>query len=333
MATVVALALTGCGSGTSVGSAVARVGSVEITSADLSHWVSLFAPEHYVPDPPAFKECAARQERLEPGSLKPVLVEECKQRYAALRRQALEYLIFSHWLVQEAEAEGLRTPDQEVSRRKDEGRPLPFQGGTSADRDFAARAELAALNIAMRLRAGEPAVTSAAVSAYYHRHIAHFTSHELRYVDFLEHIPTVAEARKLRAEVLSGKRKMASSAVHEVVYERHTVEPLPGQAALARAIFAAKAHVLSEVLPFDRQFSFFEITRIAPSVVTPLSRVRNAITAKLVNQQRAETDARFVAAWSARWIARTDCKPGYVVQRCRQFAGRRATEDPFEVRQ
>lgn len=37
------------------------------------------------------------------------------------------------------------------------------------------------------------------------------------------------------------------------------------------------------------------------------------------SQAQQQAFARFVTAWRAKWRARTDCRTGYVVQKCRQF--------------
>jgi hypothetical protein len=43
--------------------------------------------------------------------------------------------------------------------------------------------------------------------------------------------------------------------------------------------------------------------------------------------------AAFVSAWRAKWRPRTDCRPGYIVETCRQFkpAPGEPPEDPYSL--
>jgi hypothetical protein len=192
-------------------------------------------------------------------------------------------------------------------------------------RDYEALKQRAlAFLISSRWRIGERAeahmhveetVTQAEVASYYRRHISRYVRPAVRYADVLEHIPTAAAASRLRQEFATGRKSLASPVVHHVLYTRRVPNAIPGQAAFAKAIFAAKLHVLSGVVPFDRLYAFFEVTRVAPAVARPLKQVQGSIKAAIAAQARMRSAE---ARWE-KWIARTDCRPGYVVEQCRQY--------------
>jgi hypothetical protein len=324
--------LGGCaGGGGTPERVAARVGGTPIAPATVTHWMSVMAIEHLVPDPPSFSGCIAHEEQLALQSSKEALKEECLHEYDELRQRALALLISAQWLIGEAAEEGLSSTGREVARRQREGAVPPVLrngGATAADARLAAQAELASTKIRQRLTSGEPRVSRAQIANYYRRHIALYEHPELRDIYIVEHIPSAAQASRLRGEVAAGRRQLANVSLHEGVREQHPGETVPGRRALARAIFAARPHVLSSVLLFDRLPAFFEVTHITPAHVQPLAQVQHSIETLLAGEQQRATLARFVAAWRARWTSRTDCSPGYVVQKCRQYKGPMAPEAP-----
>src|SRR5450755_4246531 len=83
---------------------VARVGAAPITTTTLDHWISVLAGG--------------------PGSSRPASSELRARR----REQALQLLISSHWLIEEASARGLAASQQEVSARVDARRRSSVPG-------------------------------------------------------------------------------------------------------------------------------------------------------------------------------------------------------------
>jgi hypothetical protein len=74
----------------------------------------------------------------------------------------------------------------------------------------------------------------------------------------------------------------------------------------------------------------FVIRRIEPEKLRPLSEVRGAIERKLLVPARRRAKEELVQAYRARWIGRTSCRAGYVVEKCRQYSGPRPPErEPF----
>jgi foldase protein PrsA len=328
-------ALLGCGrAGSDPTRAVARVGGAAITSATLGHWMSIMAGEHTVPDPPSYQACIAHREAIEPGSIKATLEEECRHHYEELKQRALAFLISSQWLIGEAAEQRLQASGGEVTRRLQSGtKPAILQnGGASvADERLAVDAERASAAIRRALGRREPGITQAQIADYYHHHLATYEHPEERDIYIVEHVPSAAEAARTRREVSSGMRDIRNIGLHELVRERHPAEAVPGKIALANAIFAARPHVLSGLLMFDREYAFFEVVHVAPAFVQPLVQVQAAIKTRLVGELQRRMLSQFVSAWRRKWIARTACRPGYVVQKCRQYTGPRVTEDPLAL--
>jgi foldase protein PrsA len=328
-----AVVLAGCGGGGS-GRVAVRVAGSPITAATVAHWMSVLATEHHVPDPPSYAGCVHRQEALALQSVKAGLKEECRRQYGELRQRALDFLIAAHWLTGEAAAQGLHAGGREAAQRLQGGpKPSILQSGgtTAADERLAVEAELASAKIRQALVGRLPRSTHTQIAGYYHAHIARYKHPEVRDTYIVEHLSSMAQAARLRREVASGTRDIRNLGLREMVDEPHPVNAVPGKAALARAIFAARPHTVSSLLLFDREPAFFEVMHVTPGYVQPLAQVERSIEGQLAGELQRRTLSQFVGEWRRRWIARTDCKPGYVVQKCRQYRGPRTAEDSLAL--
>jgi len=290
--------IVGCGSSERV---VARVGQHTITSADLSGAISALAPEHVAPEPPRYAACVSRRESFAVQSVHAVLRQECRSEYEQLKQRALGQLIAGQWLLGEARDRGLN----------------------------ATNAASASAKIRQMLARRVSAITDSQVSAYYQTHRQQFLIPEERYFD-IHHFSTAAAARKAKAAVEAGGG-WAKPGLHESLERPRRVKDDQIVSSVKNAIYAAKLHVLTGPIAVHPYHSLFEITRIVPLRYKPLAAVRGAIERKLTADRQRQILARFVQAWRSKWVARTDCQPGYVVQKCRQYAGRRVAEDPLSL--
>jgi foldase protein PrsA len=301
---LLAASLIGCGGG-GRDRAVVRVGSDKITEATFEHWMSVMAPEHAVPDPPSYKKCIAHIAAQAPQSIAGALEEECRQRYQILRQRVLSFLISSRWLIEEASERGLK-----VSAAK-----------------LDAEAQLSSARIRQALKGGEPRITQAQIVAYYQRNLERFGRRERRYIDIVERLASKAAASRALGEVVH-RGTLSRIAIHEVFDKTNLDQAVPAKRAILRAIFTARPHSLIGPLPLNEKWCFFEVTRVIPAAVKPLAQVQGAVEQRLAGERRRRTLAQFISAWRRKWIARTDCSPGYVVQKCRQYSGARTPEDP-----
>jgi len=309
----------GCGGGAHDSIAV-RVGPAVVTSATVEHWMSAMAGGRVPSDP---------------------------SRRQALRRQALDFLISSEWLLGEATADGIELPSREVERQFEQKRRTSFPGGAAelheflmatgqniSDIMFEAKAELASAKIRQLLARGEPAITQAQVASYFDRHRQGFLIPERRELEIIA-LKSAADAQTLRREVATGK-SFAGIAEHQSIeLSPEAYNASRGKdAVLARAIHFAPPHVLVGPVRF-RGFDYymFEVLRITPARQQTLAQVQSSIRRQLAGEQQRRTLAAFIRTWRRRWTARTDCHAGYVVPKCRQYKPPSATppEDPYSL--
>lgn len=304
VAALLAGGLIACGGG-GHDRVIVRVGPSKITEATFTHWMSVMAPEHIVPDAPRYKKCIARIEAQAPQSIASALEEECRQQYQTLRQRVLGFLISAQWLIGEAAERDLKVPAAKLG----------------------AQAELASARIRQALKSAEPPITEAQSVAYYRRNLERFGRSERRYIDIVERLPNEAAARRALGNVVR-RGNLSKIAIHEVFDKSSIAEAVPAKKAILKAIFAAKPLSLIGPLPLNELWCFFQVTRVIPGVVKPLVQVHETVERQLAGEQQRRTLTRFIGAWRKKWIARTNCSPGYVVQKCRQYRGAKAPEDP-----
>jgi len=316
--TIAAIAFAGC-SGSTDDSVVARVGAAAISKATVERWASALAGGRTPSD---------------------------SSRRSALRAQALDLLIPSQWLLNEAAEDGIRLPPEELQRQLQQKQRTSFPGGAVELREFLeatgqstsnvtfeAEAELASAKIRQMLAGREPAITEAQVASYYNRHKENFLIPEHRTLNIVAFLPKV-KAEAFKRNVEAGRRRFTSLAA------RQTVELTPRayalsrgrDANLARAIHFACPNVLSGPVTVYRigykDYYLFEVKRIVPAKQRTLAQVQGSIRQQLTAERQRRTLTAFIRAWRQKWIARTNCSPGYVVQKCRQYRGPRTPEDP-----
>jgi len=309
---------TACGGGVSE-HAVVRVGGIAITKGTVDHWMSVMAGGRVVAD-------------------------SSQQRYLSLRRQALDFLISSEWLLGEAASEGLKMSDQKIEQRFNEKRNASFPGGegefheflkttgqTVSDIMFEAKAELASSGIRQAVASKEAKVTQAQIAEYYSQHKQHFAVQEERELE-ITNTKSETQANKLKREVESGRSFADMSG--RVTLERPRAGEVGEKYALVRAVFSTKLNVL--VGPIKRRVDYylFEVKRIIPGREQTLAEVQDSIEKQLATEKQRRTLGKLTKALKAKWTARTDCHPGYVVQKCKQYKAPSTTspEDLFTLK-
>jgi foldase protein PrsA len=335
-----ACALVACGGSGARERVVARVGHSAITAAAFTHWMQAMAPQHVAPDPPHYAACIARQKALEPQSTEAALLETCRQQYQTLKQQVLGFLISSRWLIGEAADQGIGTSEPEVKRRlAEKQRSLAASDAefkqslnaidhTIADLELEIRVEVASQKIRQKLIGEEPKVTPGEVAAYYRRNIQRFHVPERRYFDIAENFHSAALARKQMREVAAGKYL---ESLHESLPRKPFTDYNGEKRTIYEAIFKARPRVVTGPIRLNRLYFLIRVTRVAPAYVQPLAQVQGAIGKKLSAARQRRTLAAFIAAWRRKWIARTDCDAGYVVQKCRQYAASKTPEEPLAL--
>jgi parvulin-like peptidyl-prolyl isomerase len=308
--------MIGCGSGSS-GPVVVRVGEASIGAPIVSHWAHAFA---------LGKEVG--------GAV--------GESHDTARERALDFLISASWLIGEASDRGVRVPDAMVERRLQERvesvlngesefkEELASLGQTTADVKLEIEAEMAAAMLrAMVSRQVQP-VTQADVSDYYAHDRGQFRVAALRSTDLIEAIPTRAAAIALGRRIGAGRR-FAGMALHEqVAMETPREATRRGNAELVDTIFAAVPGRVAGPVRFRNGWALVVVRRVVPGSVKPLAAVKEQIAAQLTRNRRRAALLSFIKAYRSKWVAKTDCIPGFVVQKCSRYHGPVASEgDPL----
>jgi hypothetical protein len=274
--------------------------------------------------PPIFADCVAqlKEEPITPEGSdgdSAQLRSECSARYEAARRQALEEVIAATWTL-EAARETAVDPGQAKPIERLLGRDRIDPGLLSA-----ATSDAVAIRQAI-LRDLRP-VSAADVAKYYAQHRDTYTTiPELRDVQ-LARTQTQARGNLVREELEGGKtfaEVVKEKGVREADFSSNglVLELRPteyGEPNLNHAMFGAQPNEL--LGPIDTVYGYFK----------PLSAVAGAIREELARRDEAQAIARFVAAWHAKWTARTSCAGGLVVRGCQGFDAASSTDLPVAL--
>jgi foldase protein PrsA len=94
---------------------------------------------------------------------------------------------------------------------------------------------------------------------------------------------------------------------------------------LDAALFAAKTKVLSGPVKTPFGYYVYEVLGTKAATQEPLSKVETAIKQQLIASQQQTALSKFVKDFKKKWIAKTDCRSGYVVADCKQYKAPKTT--------
>jgi parvulin-like peptidyl-prolyl isomerase len=335
---------------------VARVAGQPITKATFArrfaHYVRFEHLAGAVPVPPEFTACIAHAEATYvPATVgaKPSrekLKSECRQQYETLVGDALNPLISQLWIIGGAAEEGVSLSEAELNaylKRIEQGKTpaqvaetLATENKTAADFRLETRTIVLAERIRELLAKRNRHMTPAQVAAFYHSHISLYSTPARRAVE-IARVHTRAEALQVKREIASGQ-SFASVVKHlplpQPIYSTNGLvaayEPgLYEEPPLNNAIFAAKPNVLSGPVGINLGYYIFEVKKLFPAEVAPLSKAEGIIKEYIPEDLYKEALREYVGAWRKRWRARTICSAGYVVSNCN--GGPPASEDPYTM--
>ncbi len=309
-----AVGLTACGAG-SVGPAVVHVGTTSIGKTDVEHWARV------VQRGGGFQQLRAGQQ-------------------GTPRQRALGMLISADWINAEAARQGVAPSGEEVSsamtERREANGASEFQaalhaaGQTVDDVKLEAKTELAASAIGGKLAKQATQITEPQIISFYARNHRLFIKPEERYAELIEHLPSPSAALALVRRIGTGSG-FKKRALKEAVSRAPNGGPSPGDIKnVSDAIFAARQGVVSAPTRLNRDWTVFIVRKITPARLKPLATVRREVVRRLIALRHRQITTSFEKEYKARWTARTNCSPGYVVQKCAQYTGPQAPEEsPF----
>lgn len=339
------------------GDAVVQVNGQAITKATFNHWLGVAAsasaaalpgqkaPKSVVPDPPSYTKCIAHLKEIEPKPAKgqqprteAQLKTQCQQQYKALLQQVLGFLISAQWVIGQAEEQGVKVSDKEVTARLNQLKKQQFPkeaefqkfmantGQTVSDLLLRVKLSMLTTKIQEKVTKGaKQAVSESAVAKYYNEHKTLYGQPERRDLRIIL-TKTEAAAKQAKSEIQSGK-SFASVAKSKSIdpTSKNTGGELPGvvkgqeQKALSEAVFAAGTGVLSGPVKTPFGFYVFEVKALHAPTQQSLAQVKTSVKQQLASQQQQTALAKFVKEFKTRWKARTECRSEYVVQNCKQY--------------
>jgi hypothetical protein len=322
------------GCGPLSGQVIARVGHTTITKASLEHWISVMAPRQGAPDPPRFTKCIAHLRVL--AIRREHFKEACRHEYDELKQSALQFLIATNWFVGEDADRGIRVSDGEVNHRlseeygspkgSPESKALSAGGHTPSDIRLEARSELAAGKLRQRLVAYADDIPAGQIASYYRHNLRRFYLRERRYVELIGNLRDLSRVREIFRRI--GRGVSFASLSFRVWLERPNFSSIEkDKRILEQAIFRARPNVVVGPLRIGGYYFMFRVADVRPGGV----QTRAAANARIKRELSAKRRVRFVEGWRRKWTAETICAPAYVVQKCKQYRGPTAPEDPLDV--
>lgn len=334
------------------GNAVVQVNSGNaITKSAFDHWLSVASAstasaggKSAVPEPPNYTACIAHLQATTPkpakGASPPTtaqLKSQCEQQYKALQQEVLGFLISAEWVIAEAAHLGVNLSDQEVKKEFEKIKSQQFpkaaefekflatSGQTVSDLLLRVKLNLLSSKIQQKITKAKANITQAEVEKYYNENKAKLGTPERRNIEIIL-TKNEAAAKKAKQEVESGK-SFAS------VAKRVSIDPtskasggaLVGvvkgeeEQALNAAVFAAKANVLSGPVKTPFGYYVFQVNTISPGSQPTLAASQAQIKAQLAGSGQQAALTKFVKEFKTRWIARTECRTGYVIMDCKEY--------------
>jgi hypothetical protein len=352
------------GGGVQSGGVVARVGQFVVSRSAFEARLRIEAlgdvsGQGVVPVPPAFVGCVSRlavslrtAAGVSPAAA--VLKEDCGVLYDGLRSRVLGSLISDYWVIGGALEQGISVPDERIRAEFDALKGPDFRteaafrrflaqtGESAQDLMFNIKEQVLEGALRGKVEASAGPVTPARIARYYQKNKKSYMVAEQRSLGMI-HTKTLAEARRVKRELLSGVSFATISkrlTNYQPYYMRDGLfaglEPhVFREAPLNDAIFSARPHVISGPVrlelgpaydldaPHDIEdldgYYVFEVQSVTPAHQQTLAQVRASIAQMLPVLLQREAVAAFIAGWRRKWRAKTICSPGYVVRKCREF--------------
>ena len=91
------------------------------------------------------------------------------------------------------------------------------------------------------------------------------------------------------------------------------------EAALDAAIFSAKTNVLSGPVKTPFGYYIYEVKTVTKGSQQTLAQAQSSIKQQLTSTQQSTALSTFVTNFKKKWIAKTECRSGYVVMDCKTY--------------
>jgi len=328
------------------GNSVATVDGTTITKSDFDHWLTIAAKSSgqqnaVVPDPPEYTACIAAKRKATPKPAKGVapvtdaaLKTQCVQEYNQLRDQVMQLLIQYQWISGEADKQGIKVTDAEVTKSFNDQKKQSFpkaadytkflkQSGES-EADIKQRVRLDLLSNKLRDAAikGKDTVTPQQIADFYTKNKARFATPEKRDLRVVLATDEATANTALKALQNGESWKKVAKRYSTDDASKSNGGELPAQTkealdkGLADAVFSAPKNKLEG--PTKTQFGWYvyEVTGITPASQQTQAQAQDTIKQTLQSQAQQKALNAFVGDFTKRWRAKTTCSTGYKTSDC-----------------
>jgi foldase protein PrsA len=354
VATGLAAVVAGCGNDVPP-NAVAKVGDAVITQDEFDKWLKTASAGQAQgtgapapPDPPNFEKCVASRKKqpVPKGQDRPTdaqLKKQCNQEFDQVKTEVMQFLIQAEWVQQEADKQGVKVSDKEVTRSFEEQKKQAFPND-KAYREFLKTSGMSEEDILFRVRLDQlqqkltqkvtkdaEKVSEADIEEYYNKNKKRFSQPERR---DLRVVLTKTEAKAEQA-----KRALDEGDSWRSVVKQYSIDEaskaqggkLPAVAkgqqekALDDAVFAAKKGVIEG--PVETQFGWyvFEVDKITPASQQSLEESKATIRNLLRSQRQQKALDDFIKEFRENYRDETHCADDYRVAEC-ENAPKESTE-------
>jgi foldase protein PrsA len=98
---------------------------------------------------------------------------------------------------------------------------------------------------------------------------------------------------------------------------------------LDSAVFAAKTNVVQGPIKTVFGYYIFEVTSITPGNQLTLAQAESSIRQQLIATHQQAALTSFIKEFKAKWLAKTECRPGYEGPNCKGYkAPKTSSETP-----
>jgi foldase protein PrsA len=339
------------------GDAVVSVDGKSITKDTFAHWMSVAAAsgsastgaKPTVPVPPKYTACiaaaaaAAKPVKGQKAPTQAQLKTQCEQQYKSLQQEVLGFLISSNWVLGEASSLGVKISDKEVKKQFEKIKSQQFpkaaefqkflssSGQTVSDLLLRVKLNLLSSKIQQKIVKEKSKVTQAQIAKYYKENPKRFGVAEKRNLLIIL-TKSEAQAKKAKQEVESGKSfASVAKAVSIDPTSKSNGGKLPGvvkgqeEKTLDAAVFSAKKNVLSGPIKTPFGYYIFEVQAITPGSQQTLKQAEPSIKSQLTATHQQSALSKFVKEFKKKWMAKTECRAGYVVADCKGYKAPKTT--------
>jgi parvulin-like peptidyl-prolyl isomerase len=268
---------------------------------------------------------------------------EGSKKFEEVEEATLTELIEGIWLRGQAEEMGIKITDKQVEEElaqiKKSSFPTPgsydkfLQESGLSQEDVDDRVELQVVVNAIqeKVNAEAPAPTSSEISDYYEAEKAsQFSEKESRDVRIiinkdkakveaakkeLEKDNSPASWKKVAPKYSSDPTSKSKGGLQEGITE----EFLKGE--LKEAIFGSATGEIKGPVKFETNWILTEVVKLNPAKSKSLAEVKAQIEETLKGEKQQEYLAEFASDFNTKWVDRTYCASGYVVEKCANFKG------------